>query len=95
MAIAGGHRDGLEGLFAVDGDDVAGGGVTAHRVSPLLLLFLVRSQSGGMAHAGRHVANAGVANGKVFERSFLGGPLAGEPKPAGRMALQSARGSAP
>ncbi len=41
--------------------------------------------------------NAGVANGKVFERSFLGGPRfsVGEPKPGGRMALQSAGGSAP
>src|SRR6201996_4297723 len=43
-------------------------------------------------HAERLLAKAGVANGKVFERSFLGGPLAGEPKPAGRTALESARG---
>jgi len=39
----------------------------------------------------------GVANGKVFERSFLGVPRfsVGKPKPGGRMALQSAGGSAP
>ena len=45
-------------------------------------------------HAERHLAKAGIANGKVFERSFLGGPRVsvGEPKPEGQMALQSARG---
>src|ERR1700744_5238752 len=47
------------------------------------------------AHAERHLAKAGVANGKVFERSFLGVPLAGEPKPGGRMALESAIGAEP
>jgi hypothetical protein len=46
-------------------------------------------------HAERHLAKAGVANGKVFERSFLGGPPAGEPKPGGRMALESAIGAEP
>ena len=46
-------------------------------------------------HAERLLAKAGVANGKVFERSFLGGPLAGEPKPGGRMALESAIGAVP
>jgi hypothetical protein len=47
-------------------------------------------------HAERHLAKAGVANGKVFERSFLGVPRVawGEPKPGGRMALQSAGGRA-
>jgi len=47
-------------------------------------------------HAERLLAKAGVANGKVFERSFLGGPRlsVGEPKPGGRMALQSAGGRA-
>jgi hypothetical protein len=58
-----------------------------------LLHFRVETRH---VHAERHLAKAGVANGKVFERSFLGGPRfsAGEPKPVGRMALQSAGGRA-
>src|ERR1700753_1647211 len=31
-------------------------------------------------HAERHLAKAGVANGKVFERSFLGGTACGGAK---------------
>jgi hypothetical protein len=38
----------------------------------LLLPLLVRRKAAAWAHAGRHVANAGVASGKVFERSFWG-----------------------
>src|SRR6202012_5937949 len=58
-----------------------------------LLLLHVRVETRHV-HAERLLAKAGVANGKVFERSFLGGPRVsvGEPKPEGRMALQSARG---
>ena len=79
-----------EGLFAVDGGYVLGG---VHDVCSLGWLLHVRVDTRHV-HAERHLAKAGVANGKVFERSFLGGPRAsvGEPKPGGRMALQSARG---
>jgi hypothetical protein len=59
-----------------------------------LLLLHVRVETRHV-HAERHLAKAGVANGKVFERSFLGGPLAGEPKPEGRTALESAIGAEP
>ena len=47
-------------------------------------------------HAERLLAKAGVASGKVFERSFLGGPRVawGSQSPEGRMALQ-ARGAEP
>ena len=43
-----------------------------------------------------HVANAGVANGKAFERSFLGGPRAawGSQNPEGEWPCR-ARGAAP
>jgi hypothetical protein len=66
-------------------------------VPPVLAVALAcPSQSGGMGHAGRHVANAGVANGKVFERSFLGGPRAawGSQNPKGEWPCR-ARGAAP
>jgi len=64
-------------------------------LAPWVWLLHVRVETRHV-HAERHLAKAGVANGKVFERSFLGGTAhsVGEPKPEGRMALQSAGGRA-
>jgi len=47
-------------------------------------------------HAERHLAKAGVANGKVFERSFLGGPRVawGSQNPEGEWPWR-ARGAEP
>ncbi len=65
-------------------------------VAPSLWLLHFRVDT-RHAHAERLLAKAGVANGKVFERSFLGGPRfsVGEPKPGGRTALESAIGAEP
>ena len=84
------------GLLAVDGGDVIGGGVGASWCWLLGIWLLHVRVETRHVHAERHLAKAGVANGKVFERSFLGGPRdsVGEPKPEGRMALQSAGGRA-
>jgi hypothetical protein len=48
-------------------------------------------------HAERHLAKAGVANGKVFERSFLGGPRVawGSQNPKGEWPCRARSGQSP
>ena len=82
------------GLLA-DGGDVVCVGCGVHGVISLALLLHVRVETRHV-HAERHLAKAGVANGKVFERSFLGGPRVawGSQNPKGEWPCR-ARGAEP
>ncbi len=64
-------------------------------LAPWVWLLHVRVETRHV-HAERHLAKAGVANGKVFERSFLGGPRIawGSQNPKGEWPCR-ARGAEP
>jgi len=82
----------------VKGLGVKGGLVCVERIGSLsLLLLLVRSQSGGMGTCRTPRGERGGSKRKGLRAKLFGGTArsVGEPKPGGRMALQSAGGSAP